>query len=79
MSSRAHIGRLVLQATATGPAAKPLTREECDILAREILRLQEVIAEVQAWIVCAAIATPEDMMQSAPRIAEITSPGYIPS
>lgn len=30
------------------------------------------LAEVNAWIVCAAIATPEDMMQNAARIEEIT-------
>ncbi len=30
--------------------------------------------EVHSWIVCAAIASPDDMMQSAARIEEITRP-----
>lgn len=38
----------------------------------EILALQAKIDEVHSWIVCAGIATPEDMMQSAAHIAAIT-------
>lgn len=41
----------------------------------EIERLRGKLDEVHAWIVCSAIATPEDMMQNAGRIEEITRPG----
>ena len=40
----------------------------------EILQLQAKLDEVHSWIVCAPIATAEDMMQNAPRIIEITTP-----
>lgn len=47
----------------------------------EIARLQAQVAElrsklneVHSWIVCAAIASPDDMMQYAQRIEEITRP-----
>jgi hypothetical protein len=42
----------------------------------ELARLQSIIDEVHAWIVCAAIATAEDMMQNAERICVITAPDY---
>ncbi len=42
----------------------------------EILRQQKIIDEVHSWIVCAAIASDADMMQSAPRIIEVTAPGF---
>lgn len=44
-------------------------------LTHEIEILRSIIDEVHSWIVCAAIASPEDMMQSAERIAKITTPG----
>jgi hypothetical protein len=40
----------------------------------EIVRLRGVVDEVHSWIVCAPIATAEDMMQSAEHIMEITAP-----
>lgn len=43
-------------------------------LAAEVQRLREVVAEVHSWAVCSAIATPDDMAQSFPRIVEITTP-----
>lgn len=43
-------------------------------LVQEVESLREKLAEVHSWIVCACIATPEDMMQSAARIEEITRP-----
>lgn len=36
--------------------------------------LEAIIAEVHSWIVCAAIAPSEDLMQNAERISEITTP-----
>lgn len=36
--------------------------------------LEAIIAEVHSWIVCAAIAPPEDLIKNAERIAEITTP-----
>lgn len=42
----------------------------------EMARLRSIISEVHGWIVCAAIATPEDMMQNAEHICNITSPDY---
>lgn len=30
--------------------------------------------EVHSWILCACFATPEDMMQNAARITELTKP-----
>lgn len=38
----------------------------------ELARLQAVVAEINAWAVCAAIASPADMAQNLPRIIEIT-------
>ena len=35
-----------------------------------------IIDEVHSWIVCAPIASPEEMMQNAERIALITSPEF---
>lgn len=43
-------------------------------LLNRIDELEAVKAEVHSWIVCAPIATPEDMMQSAEHITEITAP-----
>lgn len=39
-----------------------------------IAELEEKLNEVHSWIVCAAIASPDDMMQNAERIEEITRP-----
>ncbi|MGQ0595809.1 hypothetical protein [Aquabacterium sp.] len=60
------MGRLILEASTGvhGDAAKEL--------AIEAARLAGVVSEVHSWIVCAAIASPDDMMQNAPHIAEIT-------
>lgn len=69
---KATLGRIVLKA-AQGLCLSP---EESTALATEVLNLKEVVAEVHSWIVCAAIAPPEDVMQNAPRIVEITSPTY---
>lgn len=44
--------------------------------ADEIARLDKIIEEVHSWVVCGAIATPEDMAYSFPRIAEITEPKH---
>lgn len=46
-------------------------------LAAELEDARKRLAEVHAWIVCACIATPEDMLQSAERItavSDITKP-----
>ncbi len=43
-------------------------------LLNHIDELEAVKAEVHSWIVCAAIASPEDMMQNAQHIIEITGP-----
>lgn len=74
MSNRADAGRAILKATAV--PQQELTLHEQKMLAEAILGLLAVVQEVHSWIVCAPIATPEDMMQSAPRIAEITAPDY---
>lgn len=42
----------------------------------EIEALQKIVAEVHAWAVCGAVATPEDMVQNLSRIVHITSPDY---
>ena len=42
----------------------------------EIEALRKIIAEVHAWIVCAAITTPADMAQNFARIEKITNPEY---
>ena len=59
-------GRLLLEAStgAHGEAAKQLSLMAIDYRTR--------LAEINNWIVCAAIATPEDMMQSAPEIERIS-------
>ena len=41
-------------------------------LAAELEDARKRLAEVHSWIVCACIATPEDMMQSAPRMTAVT-------
>lgn len=41
---------------------------------RRIAELETKLNEVHSWIVCAAIASPDDMMQNAERIEEITRP-----
>lgn len=38
----------------------------------EIEQLRARLDEVHSWIVCAAIASPADMMQNAPRIIDVT-------
>lgn len=38
----------------------------------QIARLRAKLDEVHSWIVCAAIASPDDMMQNAERIEQIT-------
>lgn len=43
----------------------------------EILRLRSIIDCVHSWIVCSAITTDEDLMQSADYITRITGPEYI--
>jgi hypothetical protein len=56
-----------------------LTQAEYDKLLayeKEEQRLRDIIAEVHSWAVCAAVASPEDMAQNFPRIAEITAPDY---
>lgn len=40
----------------------------------KLAKAEAVIAEVHSWIVCAGIASAEDMMQNASRIEEITRP-----
>lgn len=44
--------------------------------AAEIARLRTVVEEVHSWIVCAAIASPEDMAQNFQHIETITSPDF---
>ena len=44
--------------------------------AAEIARLRAVVQEVNNWVVCSAIATPEDMAGNFERIEEITRPDY---
>lgn len=41
-------------------------------LAAELEAARKRLAEVHSWIVCAAITTPEDMMQSAAHITVVT-------
>ena len=40
----------------------------------EIRQLKEKLSEVHSWIVCAPIASAEDILQNAQRIIEITTP-----
>ena len=70
--NRQALGRAILEATS----GYPLTQVTSKALAMEVLRLQTILAEVQSWIVCAAITDAVDLMQNAPRICEITAPGY---
>lgn len=74
MSNKAYAGQAILKAAAI--PQQELTMHEQKMLAEVLLGLLAVVEEVHAWIVCAPIATPEDMMQAAPRIAEITAPDY---
>jgi hypothetical protein len=55
---------------------EPTDQEPIALLQRRVREQREIIDEVHSWIVCACIANAEDMMQSAERIAEITSPDY---
>jgi hypothetical protein len=48
--------------------------EKLAVVEAENRRLREIIGEVHSWVVCARIASPEDMSQNFPRIAEITTP-----
>lgn len=41
-------------------------------LAAELEEARKRLAEVHSWIVCAGIATPEDLMQNAQRIVAVT-------
>lgn len=68
-------GRLILQAHTGlhGDVAKKLADALAEQLA-EVTRQQQIIDEVHSWIVCAPIATPDDMMQNAQRIIDITGP-----
>lgn len=74
MNDKAEAGRAILKATAS--PQQELTATEQRALAEAVLGLLAVVQEVHSWIVCAAITTPEDMMQSAGRITEITAPDY---
>lgn len=67
--SREEIRRLILEGCTSGT---PSTQK----LAVECLRLKRIIAEIHSWIVCAPIATAEDMMQNASRIVEISDPDF---
>jgi hypothetical protein len=69
------MGRLILEASTGmhGDVAKQLV-DAWAAQAEEAQALREKLDEVHAWIVCSAIASPEDMMQSASRIEEITRP-----
>lgn len=40
----------------------------------KLAKAEAALSEVHSWIVCAGIASAEDMMQNAPRIEEITRP-----
>ena len=44
-----------------------------DGLQAEIEKLKEIITQVHSWIVCSAITTPEDMMENADWIEDITN------
>lgn len=54
----------------------PTEQEQIVALRDLVSKQREIIEEVHSWIVCACIASPEDMMESAGRIAEITGPDY---
>lgn len=41
-------------------------------LAHEVEDLRARLSEIHSWIVCAAIATPEDLMQNAIRICAVS-------
>lgn len=63
----------------TGVRCVTLGRDGCTDEQNAILneqRMRDIISEVHAWAVCAAIASPADMAQNFPRIVEITSPEY---
>ena len=47
-----------------------------EAMAAELVVLRKRLDEVHAWIVCAAITSPEDLLQNAPRIIAITDPDY---
>lgn len=49
----------------------PVTSDE-----NEVARLRSIIDEIHSWIVCACIATAEDMAGNFERVAEITDPNY---
>lgn len=42
----------------------------------EIAELRKRLSEVHSWIVCAAIASPEDLMQNAQQIIDVTAPTW---
>jgi len=42
----------------------------------EVERLRAIVREVHGWVICAAIATSEDMAQNFERICEITDPEF---
>ena len=42
----------------------------------EIAELRKRLSEVHSWVVCAAIASPEDLMQNAQRIIDVTAPTW---
>ena len=56
--------------------AQSALNETAQTQAAEIARLLAVVQEVHSWVVCSAIATPEDMGQNFERIEKITSPDY---
>lgn len=61
-----------------GPLDPNLTTNDIDWEICEMIKQHPKLIkdrkEIHAWIVCAGIATPADMMQNAERIADITKP-----
>ena len=66
-----------LHALRHGEAWRDLTGDGMVLaMLQEVQRLRAIVNEVHNWIVCSAIAPPDDMAQNFGRIAEITDPDY---
>lgn len=64
------------QAFVEQGATNVALNETVQTQAAEIARLRAVVQEVNNWVVCSAIATPEDMAGNFEHIEKITNPDY---
>lgn len=72
-----HDNGIGLRAERYGEPWRDLTGDGLVLaMAQEIESLRDRMSQVNNWIVCACIASPEDMMQNAEHIERITSPSY---